>query len=104
VAILSPDPLVAAVVRLDDKRRELGSQLVAAEGANTALSTELDAQRARVTELEDQLVASQASESDLAAKLSSCRATRQWLNDRVAQLEAAWPTGSTPPPAPTPKP
>lgn len=97
MAQLSPDPLVAAVVRLDDKRRELGNELTAAEGINTALSTELDATRSALS----------ARDSELATatgQLDKCKATRAWLNDRVAQLEAAWPTGSTPPAAPTPKP
>lgn len=94
---LSPDPMVAAVVRLDDKRTELQNELDAAEGVATALRTELAATRS-------QLSADQASLAATKDQLDKCKATRAWLNDRVAQLEAAWPSGSTPPPAPTPKP
>ncbi len=94
---LSTDPLVSAVVRLDDKRTQLQNELDAAEGVSSALRTELAATRA-------QLSADQASLATTKDQLDKCKATRQWLNDRVAQLEAAWPSGSTPPAAPTPKP
>lgn len=98
MAVLSEEPLVAAVVRLDDKRRELAQELVAEQGTTSALSTELAAQRAA-------LATSDAKVADLQPRLDKCQATRQWLNDRVAQLEAAMTAAGVPiPAAPTPKP
>jgi chromosome segregation ATPase len=94
----SPDPMVAAVVRLDDKRTELQNELDAAEGVSSALRTELAATRT-------QLAADQAALATAKDQLDKCKATRQWLNDRVTQLEGfITSNGLTIPAAPTPKP
>lgn len=105
MAVLSEEPLVAAVVRLDDRRRQLQSELQAEEGVTSALRTELDATRAQLGTTTGELDNTKVQLVDAEGKLAACRATRQWLNDRVTQLEKALAdAGVAIPPAPTPKP
>lgn len=91
------DKLVAAVIRLARKRDQLQEDLTAAEGEAAAFATELAASRTARDDLQTRLDSATVS-------LDKCKATRSWLNDRVAQLEAAWPSGTPMPAAPTPKP